>query len=434
MTSKRGSCVNAPDGFCYICGEYMKKEHRFNVREFTKKAYQAYFGIKLGDQNKRWAPHKVCKNCSETLRLWTQGKVKAMRFGVPMVWREPKNHHDDCFFCMVNMSRWNRHKKGSWYHPDIDSARRLVAHCEDVPIPVFCSLPQLDSSNELRAKAKQNSGDDSNFSDIMSDTNAKLQHKIKPFTQDQLNDLIRDLALSKKAAEVLASRLNEHGILDSETKITFYRHREEGLSDYFVKEDNFVICQNIRGPLTAMGIAQYKPDEWRLFIDSSKRSLKCVLLHNANIYASVPIGHSVALKESYSTVKMVLQKLCNEEHKWLICVDLKMVNFLLGQQGGYVKYLCFLCQWDSRADDQHWQRKDWPLRKELVVGANNVINEPLVDRDSILLPPLHIKLGLMKQFVKALDKNGDCFLNIRNKFPATSHEKVKGGIFDGPQM
>ena len=40
----------------------------------------------------------------------------------------------------------------------------------------------------------------------------------------------------------------------------------------------------------------------------------------------------------------------------------------------------------------------------------------------------------MKQFVKALDKNGDCFLHIRNKFPATSYEKVKGGIFDGPQI
>lgn len=25
-----------------------------------------------------------------------------------------------------------------------------------------------------------------------------------------------------------------------------------------------------------------------------------------------------------------------------------MVNFLLGQQGGYIKYPCFLCLWDSR--------------------------------------------------------------------------------------
>ena len=126
-------------------------------------------------------------------------------------------------------------------------------------------------------------------------------------SQSQLNDLVRDL--SKEASEVLASRLSEHGILDPKTKITFYRHRDEALSDYFTKEDNFGFCKNVKG-LTAMGVPQYKPGEWGLFIDSSKQSLKCVLLHNASTYGGVPIGHSVTLKESYLTVQTVLQKLC----------------------------------------------------------------------------------------------------------------------------
>ena len=56
----------------------MKKEHRFNVRDFTKRAYKSYFDMKLRDQDKQRAPHKVCKNCTNTLRLWTQGKVKAI--------------------------------------------------------------------------------------------------------------------------------------------------------------------------------------------------------------------------------------------------------------------------------------------------------------------------------------------------------------------
>jgi len=46
----------------------------------------------------------------------------------------------------------------------------------------------------------------------------------------------------------------------------------------------------------------------------------------------------------------------------------------------------------------------------MVVGGQNVINELLVTRDRIILPPLHIKLGLMKQFVKALNKTV-CALN-----------------------
>jgi hypothetical protein len=54
---------------------------------------------------------------------------------------------------------------------------------------------------------------------------------------------------------------------------------------------------------------EYKVNEWRLFIDSSKRSLKAVLLHNGNNYASLPIGHSVHLKESYENLELVLTKL-----------------------------------------------------------------------------------------------------------------------------
>ena len=64
----------------------------------------------------------------------------------------------------------------------------------------------------------------------------------------------------------------------------------------------------------------------------------------------------------------------------------------------------------------------------------NVINDPLVDRDRILFPPLHIKLGSIKQFTKALDKDGDCFTYLYQAFPGLSMEKNKAGIFYGPQI
>ena len=53
-----------------------------------------------------------------------------------------------------------------------------------------------------------------------------------------------------------------------------------------------VYCHNVPGLLLHMGVEKYCADDWRLFIDSSKKSLKCVLLHNGNKYASIPIGHS----------------------------------------------------------------------------------------------------------------------------------------------
>ena len=92
-----------------------------------------------------------------------------------------------------------------------------------------------------------------------------------------------------------------------------------------------------------LGIVHYEANSWRLFIDNSKRSLKCVLLQNANEYAAIPVGHSAMLKEKYELVKQVLKCIKYNQHNWKICVDLKMVNFLLGQQSGYTKHLCFLC-------------------------------------------------------------------------------------------
>ena len=82
-------------------------------------------------------------------------------------------------------------------------------------------------------------------------------------------------------------------------------------------------------------------DEWKLLIDSSKRNLKCALLHNGNKFACVLFRHFVIVEEHYLNVNMVLQKLRYSEHNWAICVDFKMVNFLLGQPVGTPNILVF---------------------------------------------------------------------------------------------
>ncbi|KAI6658945.1 hypothetical protein LOD99_10864 [Oopsacas minuta] len=140
MASSRRKCSNDPNTFCYRCGEYTLKDQRRGIPDFVRKAYFDYFKVKLGDQDKPWAPHIVCKTCNE------------------------------------------------------------------------------------------------------------------------------------------------------------YIHREEGLPHYFSQQEGLVFCNDIEGLLLEMGVPQYKPEDWRLLIDSSKRSLKCVLLHNGNKYASIPTGHSTKLK------------------------------------------------------------------------------------------------------------------------------------------
>lgn len=399
-----------------------------------KRAYRAYFGILLGDQDKKWAPHIVCHNCEEMLRGWTKQKVKSLPFAIPMVWREPTDHSTDCYFCIVKtagIGGKNRHKIS---YPNIPSAIRPIRHDETLPIPVFSGflldddMETLESdSSELEEMAIDSAGSSS-------DSYTQTSSAPKLFNQAELNDLVRDLDLSKSAAELLSSRLQEKNLLHSSAKVSYYRDREKVFTPFFSEVNKFVFCHDIQGLLLQLGVPVYITTDWRLFIDSSKRSLKCVLLHNGNVYAAVPIGHSVHLRESHDDIKMIINLIKYEEHNWIICVDLKMVNFLLGQQRGFTKFPCFLCMWDSRARDRHWSMKTWPVRGSLEAGMPNIVNEPIVSREKIVFPPLHIKLGLMKQFVTKLNREGECFQYLITSFPSLSFEKINAGIFDGPQI
>ena len=46
----------------------------------------------------------------------------------------------------------------------------------------------------------------------------------------------------------------------------------------------------------------------------------------------------------------------------------------------------------------------------------------------------HVKLGLMKNFVKAMDHNGTEFLYLRQKFFLLSDAKIQEGVSTGPDI
>ena len=90
--------------------------------------------------------------------------------------------------------------------------------------------------------------------------------------------------------------------------------------------------------------------------------------------------------------------------------------------------------WDSRACSKHYKKEHYPMRLEIEAGQHNDINVPLIPANKIILPFLHIKLGLFKKFVKALDKESEVFNLLRTCFPRLSIAKIKEGVFVGPEM
>ena len=65
----------------------------------------------------------------------------------------------------------------------------------------------------------------------------------------------------------------------------------------------------------------------------------------------------------------------------------------------------------------------------------NIQHISLVNLNKVLMPPLHIELGLMKNLVKAMAKHGlNCFEFFYTNFSKLSQVKLKEGIFVGPQI
>ena len=129
-----------------------------------------------------------------------------------------------------------------------------------------------------------------------------------------MDDLIRDLGLTKSGAELLTSRLNEWNLLGGDCKSTACRNRHLEFSVYFDAIEDICYCKDVKGLFSAVGI-DHDPTQWRLFIGSSTKSLKAVLLHNGNVYPSIPLAYSLQMKEEYENVKQLLIKINDAQFK-----------------------------------------------------------------------------------------------------------------------
>ena len=114
-----------------------------------------------------------------------------------MVWRKPKNHVSDCYFCAIDVTGINIKNGKVLKYPDLESARRPVAHSDECPVPVFVMLSD-DSENGSTPAQESQEDEETDFSD---DRPHLFSH--------ELNDLVRDLNLSKSSSELLASRSKE---------------------------------------------------------------------------------------------------------------------------------------------------------------------------------------------------------------------------------
>uniref|UniRef100_A0A1B0C9S4 Uncharacterized protein n=1 Tax=Lutzomyia longipalpis TaxID=7200 RepID=A0A1B0C9S4_LUTLO len=257
------SCTMDRNCFCYVCRMFIVSKQKCTITYATEKAYKAYFQFSMNNRDKSWAPNVISRlsgnghKANEKIFIWRSNDLERTNFrGI------------------------GKTKRQKFEYPQVTTVSYPIPHDQDIPRPVY--RDEDDEESKLMELNVSMSNDD--------DYVCEPEPKVRRYTQDELNDEVRDFALSKKESQLFASRMKERGFVDSSVKITSFKTRHQKYQDLFTTQDEFTYCLDVHKLVERMELQNYDPEEWRLFIDSSIFSLKCVLLHKGNKYGSIPIG------------------------------------------------------------------------------------------------------------------------------------------------
>jgi hypothetical protein len=75
-----------------------------------------------------------------------------------MIWREPKHHSDDCYFCCCDVKGYNSKNKKVILYLNLPSALHPVVHGLEVPVPQPTEVLEDASTN-----SSDSGGDDEEF-------------------------------------------------------------------------------------------------------------------------------------------------------------------------------------------------------------------------------------------------------------------------------
>lgn len=428
--------------FCVVCGLYVSLKKSRNITKTFVKSYEKYFLVNF--PLKQWyVPEVACDYCyrcilgsTYTSKIPTPSSKKKpnqhpMKYVYPVIWMHRSEHSDkSCYFCKTQTFGFKYEMRKKINYHKCDSVKEAVLRSETNPIAPSEELqPEEESQcNEVESVWNGTNNEiSSEYQPTYSEIGCSVPHFI---TQADFNDLMRDTNTSQRSAEIMASRLLQWRLVSDDFRVTSSRKRSNKRSfDQCFKVDD------ITGLTYATDIEQlfdtighpYLPEQWRLFIDGSVKSLKGVLLHIGNVYPSVPIIYGTDIEENYENMKQILKLINYDLHRWVICCDLKIVAIITGLKKGFSKHQCFLCLWEGRCRELHYTDHKWPPRITLQIGRDSIDHMPLVPSSKIILPPLHIKLGLIRNFVRALESEGLAMKFLKTMFPKLSDSKIDAG-------
>ena len=128
---------------------------------------------------------------------------------------------------------------------------RAVPHIAELPVPkppTNMTLSDSESTDEDVGQANNNMDCDPTI------VRGCSYNEPRPLTHGDLNDIVRELNLSKKQPELLGSRLKGWNLLRQNTKACFYRGRQEEFKHFFSLKDGVVFCSGVCTVVKILGL------------------------------------------------------------------------------------------------------------------------------------------------------------------------------------
>lgn len=336
-----------------------------------------------------------------------------LEFKIPMLWLNPGEHNEqNCYFCVNKVTASHASQRKSFTYVSTDYTELPKPHEPNDTPPKYEEqsglaeqMDQMEEIEHVYEDAPSISLQEAETTSYVPPPGSNIPAPPSLVNKSYLNHMCRSLGLSQRKSIILARLLKYKNLLTSDVAIYSQKHRQARFIPLFKTENDLSYCTNIDKLMEELHI-QYIKEDWRIFIDSSKSGLKVVLLHNDNAFMPVAIAYSRVLKETHDTMKLVFQKIGYNNHQWDFSGDFKVIALVMGLQLGRTRNSCFICTWISTAKIPHYSAQ-WEHRSSYEIGSMNVVRNCLVPREKILLPPLHIKLGIITQFIKKLTISPD---------------------------
>lgn len=135
------------DKFCYVCSKYTINNYAIKINDEIITLFNYCFKVSARNLNSIYSPNIICKICLSNMRNH-KSKNEQLKIKVPAQWRDPRNHPNDCFFCLTSIKGYTHQTRDKVSYNYGYSCTSPLLNAKRSPLVDNISNDALESTEE----------------------------------------------------------------------------------------------------------------------------------------------------------------------------------------------------------------------------------------------------------------------------------------------